>query len=165
MRPESSPQSQPAKHSELSCGECTVCCEVLRVDELNKPSGTLCEHCVTSKGCRIYETRFEICRTYRCMWLQGVFGNRPELRPDRSGVLFQYSKCAIPDTHQVQAIAIRDDIGEPAKEMVQRMSETELVTLCFGKQRMVLGPKEKTEALQRRLAELGVEVEHDTMVM
>lgn len=151
--------------AELTCGECTVCCEVLRVDELDKPAGLLCEHCDAGTGCTIYDKRFEICRTYQCLWLQGVLGDRPELRPDRCGVLFQYTECLIPDTHQVQAIAIREDISDLAREMTQRMSETELVTLCLGKQRMVIGPKAKTEHLHRLLVEQGVDAEHETLSM
>ncbi len=69
-----------------SCGSCTVCCHSLLVKELDKPAGILCKHCLPGKGCGIYETRFDICRTFHCGWRQV-----PQLgeawRPDRSGVL------------------------------------------------------------------------------
>lgn len=68
-----------------SCGSCTVCCLVLRIDEFTKPAGTLCQHC-TGKGCGIYETRYDVCRGYLCGWR-----TLPKLgddwRPDRSGIL------------------------------------------------------------------------------
>ena len=52
------------------CGDCTVCCHSLRVIELDKPAGIYCQHCVPGKGCGIYETRFDICRTFLCGWRQ-----------------------------------------------------------------------------------------------
>jgi hypothetical protein len=71
--------------NETSCGDCTVCCLALRIDEFGKQAGTMCPHC-TGKGCGIYETRYDVCRGFLC-------GYRllPQLgegwRPDRSGVL------------------------------------------------------------------------------
>jgi len=70
-----------------SCGECTVCCTALVIDtpEFRKTSGVTCANC-TAQGCGIYETRYPICRSYFCGWIQ-----LPELddtwRPDRSGVI------------------------------------------------------------------------------
>src|ERR1700722_5643625 len=68
------------------CGTCTVCCMALRVIELDKEAGPYCKHCIPGKGCGIYETRFEICRTFLCGWRLV-----PQLdaawRPDRSGIL------------------------------------------------------------------------------
>ena len=71
--------------NQTSCGTCTVCCLVLRIEEFDKPAGTLCQHC-TGQGCGIHETRYDVCRGFFC-------GYRlvPELgedwRPDRNGVL------------------------------------------------------------------------------
>ena len=66
-----------------SCGSCSHCCTVLRVDELNKLAGEHCIHQRGSEGCGIYETRPPICRGYRCLWLQG--GLEDDERPDRTG--------------------------------------------------------------------------------
>lgn len=52
------------------CGECTLCCKVMEVDALKKPAGKWCAHCTSSRGCGIYETRPEECRTFVCAWLQ-----------------------------------------------------------------------------------------------
>jgi hypothetical protein len=58
----------------------------LRVIELDKEAGPYCKHCLPGKGCGIYETRFEICRTFLCGWrLVPQLGE--EWRPDRSGIL------------------------------------------------------------------------------
>jgi len=62
------------------CGECSLCCTVLRVDERRKQGGTDCEHQRVGGGCAIHSTRPQICRGYRCLWLQGGLdaGDRPD---------------------------------------------------------------------------------------
>ncbi len=63
------------------CGECSLCCTVLRVDEIAKLGGTTCQHVQSGGGCGIHADRPGICRAYQCMWLRGKF--REEDRPDR----------------------------------------------------------------------------------
>jgi len=63
------------------CGECSLCCTVLRVDEIAKLGGTTCQHVRAGGGCSIHARRPGICRGYECMWLRGKF--RDEDRPDR----------------------------------------------------------------------------------
>jgi hypothetical protein len=89
-----------------SCGSCTVCCHSLRVIELDKPAGILCKHCLPGKGCGIYETRYEICRTFLCGWRQV-----PQLgdawRPDRSGVLMLTQEVdKLPQEHRASGKGI-----------------------------------------------------------
>jgi hypothetical protein len=86
--------------TENSCGNCTVCCMALRVVEFDKPAGTLCQHCLPGKGCGIYQTRYDICRTFLCGWRMV-----PQLgeawRPDRSGVLIlTQEKDQVPEEHR-----------------------------------------------------------------
>jgi hypothetical protein len=52
-----------------SCDGCTACCKLVAVAELNKPAQSWCDHCSIGKGCTIYETRPEDCRTFYCGWL------------------------------------------------------------------------------------------------
>ncbi len=66
-----------------SCGTCSLCCTILRVDELAKPAGRDCVHQRGPEGCGIHATRPPICRAYRCLWLQG--GLEDDERPDRTG--------------------------------------------------------------------------------
>ncbi len=66
-----------------SCGTCSLCCTILRVDELAKPAGRDCVHQRGQDGCAIHATRPPICRAYRCLWLQG--GLEDDERPDRTG--------------------------------------------------------------------------------
>jgi uncharacterized protein len=66
------------------CGDCTLCCTLLAVKELDKPSHKTCEHC--DKGCSIYHRRPQSCKDFECLWLQE--DDMPaELRPDRSHVV------------------------------------------------------------------------------
>jgi len=72
------------------CGECTVCCRILRIAELDKPGMIPCQH-LNENGCGIYADRPASCRGFECLWLASMSG-KPELRPDRSGL---YSgRCA-----------------------------------------------------------------------
>ena len=63
-----------------------MCCSALEIDELKKPAGPKCGHCV-AVGCRIYAERPQVCRDFECEWLMDR-KLAPHLRPDRIGVLF-----------------------------------------------------------------------------
>jgi hypothetical protein len=52
-----------------SCGECTLCCKVLKITALNKPQGVWCPHCKPGNGCLIYEDRPQECRSFFCGYL------------------------------------------------------------------------------------------------
>jgi hypothetical protein len=51
-----------------SCGNCTLCCKVNGVPELEKPVGEWCKHCEVGKGCKIYADRPEVCAKWYCGW-------------------------------------------------------------------------------------------------
>lgn len=68
-----------------ACGSCSLCCHVLRVDEIGKLGGHSCLHQRESGGCGIHPTRPGVCRAYRCLWLSG--GLREPDRPDRLGAV------------------------------------------------------------------------------
>lgn len=71
---------------ERVCGPCSLCCSVLRVDEIAKLGGTPCRHLRSDgHGCGIHDRRPGICRSYRCLWLRGKL--RDEDRPDRLGAV------------------------------------------------------------------------------
>jgi len=66
---------------------------VFAIPELEKPAGRWCSNCAIGKGCKIYESRPQVCVTFKCLWL--VSQERedvrermvPEMRPDRSKVV------------------------------------------------------------------------------
>lgn len=72
-----------------SCGPCSLCCTVLRVDELAKRAGVPCAKLRAGGGCGIHLSRPKICRAYRCAWLEGRF--EPEDRPDLLGALVDFA--------------------------------------------------------------------------
>jgi hypothetical protein len=52
------------------CGQCSLCCKLLHVVELNKPANQWCGHCKPgSGGCTIHAKRPNICREYFCGWM------------------------------------------------------------------------------------------------
>lgn len=77
------------------CGECTLCCTVMGVDELNKGPGVPCQHLLQidanpltgNSGCSIYGQHPESCRAYACMWRTGAIEDE-DMRPDLIGVIF-----------------------------------------------------------------------------
>jgi hypothetical protein len=75
--------------ADRECGECMVCCHHLSINapNLKKPADVLCDNCMINNGCRIYETRPNVCRTWHCLWRR-TEALQPELRPDKSGVIF-----------------------------------------------------------------------------
>jgi len=71
-----------------SCGECTLCCTLLRVDELRKRGGAPCRQLrapPAAPGCGIHPTRPGVCRAYACLWLSGGLDEAD--RPDRLGAV------------------------------------------------------------------------------
>ena len=88
------------------CGNCTACCTVLNISELNKPAHTPCPSlCTVGHGCSLYgqperdDEPHTICRTYECLWLSNPRPDlemlRPEDRPDITGVLLQVTNIPI----------------------------------------------------------------------
>jgi hypothetical protein len=71
------------------CGECTACCTVLAISELQKPARWACDH-VDCSGCGIYENRPQTCRDFQCAWLRDDIPGDASLRPDKLGVLFDF---------------------------------------------------------------------------
>ena len=79
------------------CGDCMVCCEYLYINSptLKKSADVLCSNWGNDKGCRIYETRPTVCRSWHCLWRRDK--RLPEeLRPDQSKVIFSLKICDEP---------------------------------------------------------------------
>jgi hypothetical protein len=85
------------------CGDCTLCCKVMAIDELAKPVSTWCPHCKPSKGCLIYANRPIECQAFSCLWL--VNGQLDEhWKPSKSKFVLTTSE---------DGIEIRCDPGFP----------------------------------------------------
>ena len=64
-----------------TCGGCTECCTLLKIEELNKPPRQHCQY-ECPLGCAIYGQHPPSCQSFECVWLR-----TPEipadLRPDK----------------------------------------------------------------------------------
>jgi hypothetical protein len=70
-----SEQEMIAATPQRACGDCSLCCKLLRIASLDKPNGKWCSHCKAGKGCDIYESRPQDCRDFDCSWLTGQLGD------------------------------------------------------------------------------------------
>lgn len=70
------------------CGECTLCCEILPIPEINKPENQLCPNCTEKSGCNIYSNRPISCRQFDCVYIKN--DDSEDLRPDKTGIIFEY---------------------------------------------------------------------------
>jgi hypothetical protein len=92
-----------------ACAECSLCCQVLEIEETAKPAGELCEHCNHGQGCGIYMDRPQVCHDYECLWKNDrALG--PQLRPDRVGTILMED----PDSAEYRAVC------DPSKPMAWR---------------------------------------------
>lgn len=67
------------------CGDCTLCCTLTYVPELDKQERVKCGSC--AKGCTIYEGRPKSCADYKCAWLAGEMSE--DMRPDKSHAMVE----------------------------------------------------------------------------
>lgn len=74
---------QPEQRAPRPCGECSLCCKLMAIDELKKPANRWCAHVAIGKGCRIYDERPAACRSYQCVWTM-MRGFDDAWRPDRA---------------------------------------------------------------------------------
>lgn len=86
--------TEPKLAAGRSCANCTMCCKVLTIPELEKPGDQWCKHCLVGKGCGIYASRPATCAGFFCLYLlDGVIGehwkpahSRMVLTSDEAGV-------------------------------------------------------------------------------
>jgi len=68
------------------CGDCSLCCKVMRIATLDKPAGSWCRNCKPGTGCVIYFDRPDECRAFNCLFvLNAELGE--EWRPSRSRIV------------------------------------------------------------------------------
>jgi Fe-S-cluster containining protein len=86
MKPLTEAETAAALVPGRECGTCTLCCKVMRVDELESPAGQWCKHCSPGKGCGIHATRPPVCREFFCIWMyKKEIG--PEWKPEKSKII------------------------------------------------------------------------------
>lgn len=75
------------------CGTCSQCCTLLEVADVGKAVNAWCQHCEAGKGCRIYDDRPQMCRSFNCAWIQGHLGD--EWFPETAGMVVHFSQDAV----------------------------------------------------------------------
>lgn len=131
------------------CGDCTLCCRLLPVKELEKKANTRCEH-QSRKGCAIYhQLGFPpSCGLWNCAWL----GGEDLPRPDRCGwvvdVVPDLIRARNNETGEQQEILVavvwvegdRDLTFDPRlRRYAERCAEKNMaVMLRFGSRRAVI---------------------------
>jgi hypothetical protein len=73
-------------HTANECGSCTMCCKLMGVTELKKPTNVWCTHCDIGKGCKIYPDRPTSCREFECLYKMMPKADIA-LRPDKCKVV------------------------------------------------------------------------------
>lgn len=136
--------------AERPCGECTACCTVLAIAELDKPAGVPCEH-LGDRGCGIYAARPKACREFQCAWRIGV--GTVEQRPDRTGVVLSPFRSDHPchpgaSIHEVWPGAF-DDALEFLADAAQGLV---LVLVRDGRAKKFLGTEERLGGLTAFIA-------------
>jgi hypothetical protein len=86
-----------------ACGECTLCCKIMAIEEFAKPAGVWCSNCKPGHGCLVYASRPFECEAYSCLWLTD----------DRFDQRWKPSKSKLVLTASQDGIEIRCDPGFP----------------------------------------------------
>lgn len=135
------------------CGTCTACCTALAVKELEKPSGTACEHISPVKGCTIYKDRPKGCQEWSCLWLQGHFEGAD--RPDRIGVVMDTTRRADhwPDGYAFVAREAVPGGFEKAESLLGALASLGYVVVLIqpDNTRKVIGPAAKVALVQEAI--------------
>ena len=66
------------------CGDCNLCCKLPYIKNF-KPQYKWCNHCEIGVGCKIYEKRPELCKTFYCLYQAGM----TNIKPNKNG-FFMY---------------------------------------------------------------------------
>jgi uncharacterized cysteine cluster protein YcgN (CxxCxxCC family) len=89
------------------CGDCSLCCKLIRVDAFTKAPGIWCTHCAPGNGgCRIYDNRPAECRDFHCAWLASPSLGE-EWRPSRCKLVLRVES-------EGALIAVHVDPSDPA---------------------------------------------------
>ena len=73
------------------CGSCSLCCKVIGIAALGKPSGQWCPHFKRGTGCGIYVDAPSECHSFQCFWSTEILKG-DEWKPDRSKLVVWSNK-------------------------------------------------------------------------
>lgn len=70
------------------CGSCSACCYTYEIEEMKKPEHKWCKYALKGRGCSVYSKRLDVCKNFRCSWLNGF--EAKDLRPDKSRFVMNF---------------------------------------------------------------------------
>ena len=101
------------------CGDCSLCCKVLGIPELDKPKDQWCPNFAPGAGCSIYKDRPPSCRNFICRWLTDP-GMGPEWKPSVCKMVID-SRPSLFVVHVDPAVT-RPWTAEPYFSVLKRLS-------------------------------------------
>lgn len=131
-----------------SCGECGMCCKLLGIEAIAKPSGIWCPHFQRGRGCSVYADRPGACASFECLWLESERLD-DAWRPDRARFVMYTER----DGRRLNVVV---DASQPAawrrepyysrlKAMSQRAYEGYELVVAIGDRRIVIFPHEDVD--------------------
>ena len=119
----------PNRVGKRKCGSCVSCCAVPSLAVLPyKDFGERCSK-VCRKGCSIYDTRPDGCRSYECHWLHNGFLETKH-RPDKIGIIF--------DDGEIRKEGFWAAIGKELKLLLPPITAREVWPGAFSRQSHLL---------------------------
>jgi len=142
--------SRPVTDSHRQCGDCSLCCKVLGIPELDKPKDSWCPNFVAGAGCRIYADRPPSCHNFVCRWLSDA-SMGPEWKPSVCKMVID-SRPSLFVAHVDPAVS-RPWCAEPYISALKRLSAQGLTK---GVIVMVIERRRTIVILPDREVDLGV---------
>lgn len=136
-----------AESDRLECGDRTECCTTFRIETagFRKDESCACPHLFGNEsgngktGCTIYSIRPEVCRAFKCHWLQGkVMMGKKAYRPDKLGLIFKEMED-FPLKGMLGVFrtgTIKTKLGGRARAMLRHLEQ---ITLFYFEER-IFGP-------------------------
>lgn len=139
---ERTPEEVERIKAERSCGDCSLCCKLMSVRELDKAAFKWCRHArpgAKPGACTIYEERPATCRTFLCHWRLGVL---PEhMKPNKIGAVFAQPE----NVHDARSLNVFIDPGRgvhpEVEAAIKALSEEMPVIMLRGDRRTLFSKK------------------------
>ena len=131
-----------------TCGECGMCCKLLGIETIAKPTGSWCPHFQRGRGCSIYTERPAVCASFECLWLDSEKLDEA-WRPDRCKFVMYTER----DGKRLNVVADPAQPGawrrEPyysrLKAMSRRVYDGYELVVSIGDRRVVMFPSEDVD--------------------
>jgi len=132
------------------CGDCSLCCKVLRIPELEKPKDHWCANFAAGAGCRIYPDRPASCRDFACQWLTDP-SMGPEWKPSICKLVLD-TKPGLLVVHADPAVS-KPWRAEPYNSVLRRLAAQ---GLAVGTLVMVMERRRSIVILPDREVDMGI---------